>query len=49
MAKSSQKKQTQNILGLQIAANMTWNTHIEPTAAKGNKKLGFLNIAEEKT
>ena len=21
---------------------MTWNTHIEKTAAKGNKKLGFL-------
>ena len=22
---------------------MTWNTHIEQTAANGNKKLGFLN------
>ena len=25
-----------------IADNMTWNTHIEQTAANGNKKLGFL-------
>ena len=25
-----------------IAENIMWNSHIEQTAAKGNKKLGFL-------
>ena len=29
-------------LGVTIADNMTWNTHIKQSAAKGNKKLGFL-------
>ena len=29
-------------LRVTIADNMMWNTHIEQTAAKGNKKLGFL-------
>jgi hypothetical protein len=29
-------------LGVTITDNMSWNTHIEQTAAKGNKKLGFL-------
>ena len=42
MAKSSQKKQTQKYLWVTIADNMTWNTHSEQTAAKENKKLGFL-------
>ena len=27
-----------------IADNITWNTHIEKTAAKRSKKLGFLKI-----
>ena len=25
-----------------IADNMMWNNYIEPTAEKGNKKLGFI-------
>ena len=29
-------------LKVTIADNMTWNTHTEQTAVKGNKKLGFL-------
>ena len=41
MAKSLQKKQTK-YLRVKVADNMTWNTHIEQTAAKRNKKLGFL-------
>ena len=39
MDKSLHKKQ----LWVTISDNMTWNTHIEQTAAKVNKKLGFLN------
>ena len=42
MAKSWQKKQTQSILWITIADNMMWNTHIEQTAARVNKKLDFL-------
>ena len=29
-------------LRVTIADNMTWNTHIEQTAAQGNKKTGLL-------
>ena len=29
-------------LWVTIVDNMAWNTHIKQTAAKGNKKLGFL-------
>ena len=43
MARSWQKKQKQNILGVTISDNITWNTHIEQTAAKGNKKRTLLS------
>ena len=33
---------TTKYLGVTISDNMTWNTYIEPTAAKINKKPGFL-------
>ena len=37
----AEKKETK-YLKVTIADNMTWKTHTEQTAAKGNKKLGFL-------
>ena len=36
------KERNTKYLRVTIADNMMWNTHIEQTAAKGNKKLGFL-------
>ena len=37
-------------LGVTISNDMTWNNHIDSTAAKANKKLGFLkrNITSER-